>query len=814
MYPTQSKAEMLGSLAAQGFPVPPLTWFSVSEWDVRPDVILAKIAAGPAAHSRFLAVRSSARAEDGVESSLAGAFTSLLNVDGRNSAELGAAIGEVRAGLSGPDDQIIAQVMAERVIMCGVLMTRALDDGSPYYVLNYDDVSGRTDTVTSGRGVSKTVHIHRGVQATDFDSPRLAAVVELARSLEAVFGEEPLDVEFAVDADFIVHLLQVRRICAARHWRAGVERGVNERIAHVAAFVEHLMTPRRGLFGRRSILGVMPDWNPAEMIGMHPKPLALSLYRELITRRTWSQARELMGYRPLPPVELMVTVGGRPYIDARASFNSFLPAGLPDAASERLTDAWLDRLDRNPAYHDKVEFEIVNTVVEPDFEDIFRARYGHLLSPSELVEYRVRLTDLTARAVQSGGSLDRALAEIEKLRLIQEAALAPERRGAETLGEFDLALRLAEALEQCRTLGTLPFAVAARHGFIAETWLRAAGRRGVLAPDRAAALRRSIKTVSGELTRDFNLVLAGRMPRADFLNLYGHLRPGAYDLLSASYRERADLFEVDFQDERPVPEEHHFQFSPAESRGLEGLLTESALGLTAEAFLQYVRRAVAGREYAKFIFSRHLDHILFLAAAWGRRQGFSREETAFLSVEDILASTFQPLPMEGREYFRERLAAQVRDHELGRSFKLSYLLRSPRDVLIVPQHRSEPNFIGSGRVEAPVLNLGLHPEGAPIPPEVIVCIESADPGYDWIFTRRIAGLVTRYGGTNSHMAIRCAEYGLPAAIGCGELIYEAASRAARLRLDCADKAVTPLEGFPGAPAADLTERPMPLQAAQ
>ena len=46
----------------------------------------------------------------------------------------------------------------------------------------------------------------------------------------------------------------------------------------------------------------------------------------------------------------------------------------------------------------------------------------------------------------------------------------------------------------------------------------------------------------------------------------------------------------------------------------------------------------------------------------------------------------------------------------------------------------------------------------------IVLIENADPGYDWIFTQKIAGLITKYGGANSHI-IRCAEFGIPAAIG-------------------------------------------------
>ena len=62
----------------------------------------------------------------------------------------------------------------------------------------------------------------------------------------------------------------------------------------------------------------------------------------------------------------------------------------------------------------------------------------------------------------------------------------------------------------------------------------------------------------------------------------------------------------------------------------------------------------------------------------------------------------------------------------------------------------------------------LDVEGAQIIDGCIVLIESADPGFDWIFSHAITGLVTKYGGANSHMAVRCAEFGLPAAIGCGE----------------------------------------------
>ena len=43
----------------------------------------------------------------------------------------------------------------------------------------------------------------------------------------------------------------------------------------------------------------MPDWNPAEIIGRRPTPLALSLYRELITDNIWALQRRDYGYKNL-----------------------------------------------------------------------------------------------------------------------------------------------------------------------------------------------------------------------------------------------------------------------------------------------------------------------------------------------------------------------------------------------------------------------------------------------------------------------------------------------------------------------------------
>jgi hypothetical protein len=71
----------------------------------------------------------------------------------------------------------------------------------------------------------------------------------------------------------------------------------------------------------------------------------------------------------------------------------------------------------------------------------------------------------------------------------------------------------------------------------------------------------------------------------------------------------------------------------------------------------------------------------------------------------------------------------------------------------------------------------------------IVAVSSADPGYDWIFQHGIAGLITAWGGANSHLAIRCAEHGLAAAIGCGEIVFAQASQATHASIDPVSRGV-------------------------
>ena len=71
----------------------------------------------------------------------------------------------------------------------------------------------------------------------------------------------------------------------------------------------------------------------------------------------------------------------------------------------------------------------------------------------------------------------------------------------------------------------------------------------------------------------------------------------------------------------------------------------------------------------------------------------------------------------------------------------------------------------------------------------IILIENADPGYDWVLSQNIKGLITKYGGVNSHMSIRCEELNKPAAIGIGDKNFEEICKISNIILDCKEKKI-------------------------
>ena len=182
-------------------------YFTVADWrQWKQEIIRTIMARFSDSH---LVVRSSAYNEDTSDRSMAGAYDSRLNVAPTAQA-IHEAVEEVTSSYDDdPRDQVLVQPMLDNVTLSGVIMTHDLQTGAPYFVVNYDDESGKTDAVTGGTGVNKTLVIHHGYDPDHVRSPRMIRLLDMVHELRGIFGpDEPLDIEFAATGNTL-YLLQL-----------------------------------------------------------------------------------------------------------------------------------------------------------------------------------------------------------------------------------------------------------------------------------------------------------------------------------------------------------------------------------------------------------------------------------------------------------------------------------------------------------------------------------------------------------------------------------------------------------------------------
>jgi len=744
--------------------IAPLRVFTVAQWQEDRSVCLSKIVnslgAGP------WIVRSSCSQEDGATHSNAGAFLSILNVE---EAGLEAAVGQVIAayGEAQLTDEVMIQPMLTHVVRSGVAFSHDPNTCAPYRVVNWSE-GNDTSVVTGGMGGRI---LHHAANNAEPPAPTLAPVFALLDELLDLFGKVPLDFEFAVTReaeDEVLWLLQARPLVLS-----GVpesEAAQASRLKSVERKVARGMQPHPFLMGRRTVYGVMPDWNPAEIVGIRPKPLALSLYRELITDAIWAYQRHNYGYRNLRSFPLMPHFFGLPYIDVRLSFNSFIPADLDEVLAGRLVDHYIDRLLTEPTLHDKVEFEIVFSCYTLDLPQRLEPLVDVGFSKHERESIAHSLRKLTNRILHPKEGLWRGDAgKIDTLNVRREELLA---------SSADPLERIYWLLEDAKRYGTLPFAGLARAGFVAVQMLKSLVAVGVFSQADYDAFIGGVSTVSGRLARD-----RATLDKATFLARYGHLRPGTYEILSPRYDEAPELY-FDWSRRPQAPEPvKPFALTLPQMREIVKLLEAHGLQPDPVQLLNFMQAGIELRELAKFHFTRNLSDALALIAEVGGQYGFSREDLAYsdiatfkelhvaaTDVKDVLSRSIE----QGRARYAETL-----------KISLPPLIAKPEDVWAFEWPESAPNFITQKQVTAPVVDCDGREQLA----GVIICIPNADPGFDWLFAYPIAGLITAWGGANSHMAIRAGELGLPAVIGAGEVLFRRWSRAQRLHLDCAGRRV-------------------------
>lgn len=722
-------------------------------------------------------VRSSALNEDTSQHSQAGKYTSVGNVT--NEKTFADAVNRVINSYEDDNElnQVLVQPMLEQVGISGVAFTLDPNTLGNYYVINYDDITGSTESITSGTSEKdKLLYVFKGIHT--INNSFISNLCNALEELENLFGQPNLDVEFAMDkyGGGALYILQVRPLCIAK--RQVLLEEQEKYLQDISKKIENENRENPFLYGRKAIYGVMPDWNPAEIIGVRPKPLALSLYKEIVTDSIWAYQRDNYGYRNLRSFPLMIDFYGLPYIDVRVSFNSFVPAQLSEKTAKKLVDYYLDKLRRHPDLHDKIEFEIAFTCYTPDLPERMKCLSEYNFSEKEITEIIVSLRDMTNVIIDNEKGLWKK--DYKKIQILEK------RYDQIVNSNLDTVSKIYWLIEDCKRYGTLPFAGLARAGFIAVQLLRSLVNTGVISEKEYQEFMGELNTVSSIMKKDKQ-----ELSKTAFLNKYGHLRPGTYDICSKRYDEAEDIYfdwKSEWEEEinSKCSERTIFKISLKQINKLQMMLKEHGMADDILGFFNFIKTAIEGREYAKFVFTKSLSEAIRLFGKLGKEYNISEEECAYANI-DIISKLYAS-SMNCKDLMMESIAKGKEKYRITKCITLPPLIFEPKDVYCFYCMKVQPNYITLKQTMGEVYEIKSESQEYDLIDKIVI-MESADPGYDWIFSHKILGFITKYGGANSHMAIRANELQIPAVIGTGEQLYENIRKAKIIQVDAAGRKV-------------------------
>ncbi len=223
---------------------------------------------------------------------------------------------------------------------------------------------------------------------------------------------------------------------------------------------------------------------------------------------------------------------------------------------------------------------------------------------------------------------------------------------------------------------------------------------GLLDDVEQAEFLSSLNTVSSQMGFD-----GSRLRPEAFLEKYGHLRPGTYDINSPRYDEAPDQY-FDWSNslaDHETPEESEFALSLRQLGDIERLLAQHGLEHNVLSLFQFLKCAIEGREQAKFVFTRSLSHAMTLIRELGAEHGLSTDDCSYLDAQCVrqLYSSGSSIP----ETLRRSVEEGRMRFEQAKQVILPPLITSPNDVYQFHLPASDPNFITLGRVVAPVRSL-------------------------------------------------------------------------------------------------------------
>ena len=689
--------------------------------------------------SQKIMIRSNSSSEDKEYSSSAGKYLSIGPIERNDLETIKKSWEMVVDSYEEQDNQsVIFQNYIENAKSVSVLTSYKVGSDSAYRTFS-TYYGSETDAITSGKySEINNFFMHRSFDILPKKYEKYNVYLKIITQLEDLFKNKQLDIEMVLDKNNSPQLLQVRPLMGKKLNKESIfeEKDIIDRNLKNYKKLNKTTADR---FGTNQIYSNMSDMNPAEMIGKKPDNIAFGLYKFMFTDTTWNIQRGEFGYRKYSGGKLMELFNNVAYINVNHSLNSFLTRNLQKESCEEIINYQLNKLKENPHLHDSIEFDISRSSYVFDTVEEFSKEYKNIISPSEIIKWH---NDLIQIDTQNKSTLEKN----KKIIL-------------STFSKLDKSFEYSkkENIKLIRDTMALPFTHHSRLGFVYFAQLNSLLEKEVISEDQKKLLLLSVNSISTKMKADAYEVKIGKKTLEGFLDVYGHIRAGNYNLLSSNLKNNLNFTESLINNsEQPLED----NILPKDIyTNIEEYFTINEIPLEASAWIDMFQEGISTRENSKFYYTKGIDGILNEV---GEKNTSDRELFDLLDIE-----------------FNEENTSDMR----LKNVLMPDLITSNEDFYFYEEMSKNGNYIGQGTVIGDVLLIDNEANRPNNLENKIVVIPAADPGWDWIFNYKIKSLVTKYGGPNSHMAIRCAEHNIPAILGVGENNFTVISNSKSLKID-------------------------------
>ena len=286
-------------------------------------------------------------------------------------------------------------------------------------------------------------------------------------------------------------------------------------------------------------------------------------------------------------------------------------------------------------------------------------------------------------------------------------------------------------------------------------------KENIINKDDKKKFLNSLDSITSEMIRDMN------KGKSEFIKKYGHLRPNTYDITSKNYKNGYKDYFGTFSKKKVKHSKKIFDFNKNSQKKISAFCKSfSKNEISKNELISFIKKSIYFREYSKFIFSKSIDLIFENLKLLSSRNKIKIEELQHLNIQIVKDLYYSINTNDVYKIFKRHMEENLSNYQIDKFIKLPEVITKSDDIYSFIESSSKINYIGDKEISSQAKKI-TNPNKSKNLLNKIICIENADPGYDYLFNHKIAGLITKYGGANSHMAIRCAELNIIAAIGVG-----------------------------------------------